>query len=275
MYFYAVYKGQNPGIYNSWEECKKEVNGYKGAIYKKFSNMKEAENYMENGPEKKKNKKVKLNIKTVIAYTDGSLIRKNDYKGCGYGIYIPKYHLRQGSILFGSDNKTNNRAELSAILDCISYLETQGEYNILIYTDSMYAIQIFGETGTKYKKKKFKNIKNADLVRRAVYLRDKVNLDLEHVSAHTGKETPSSRGNDIADSIANQYAVRDYIYQDKRWKSRLYNVGKYKSELLDNIPTNYIKEYLSNKKLEIASKKNETLRTEMNILQYYVSQIDI
>ena len=79
----------------------------------------------------------------------------------------------------------------------------------------------------------------------------------------------------IADSIANQYAVRDYIYQDKRWLSRLYNIGKYKSVLLDDIPINYIKDHLSNKKLKIASKKNETLRTEMNILEYYVSQIDI
>lgn len=33
---YAVKKGLVPGIYNSWDECKAQVNGYSGAEYKSF-----------------------------------------------------------------------------------------------------------------------------------------------------------------------------------------------------------------------------------------------
>lgn len=44
--YYAVKNGRNIGIYDSWEECKKQVNGFKGAKYKSFSTLKEAKNYI-------------------------------------------------------------------------------------------------------------------------------------------------------------------------------------------------------------------------------------
>ena len=30
---YIVFKRQKPGIYNSWPECQKQVNGFKGNVY--------------------------------------------------------------------------------------------------------------------------------------------------------------------------------------------------------------------------------------------------
>ena len=41
--FYGVKAGRNPGVYESWDACKAQVDGYKGAIYKGFSTKKEAE----------------------------------------------------------------------------------------------------------------------------------------------------------------------------------------------------------------------------------------
>lgn len=40
--FYAVREGRIPGIYPNWPECLKQVDGYKGAIYKKFQNIRDA-----------------------------------------------------------------------------------------------------------------------------------------------------------------------------------------------------------------------------------------
>ena len=37
MSFYAVRFGRIPGIYTSWNECRKQVSGFKGVIYKKFA----------------------------------------------------------------------------------------------------------------------------------------------------------------------------------------------------------------------------------------------
>ena len=40
MGYYAVAKGKTIGVFNNWDECKKSVNGYKGAIHKKFDTKK-------------------------------------------------------------------------------------------------------------------------------------------------------------------------------------------------------------------------------------------
>jgi len=54
--YYAVRKGLNVGIYETWEECKKQVVGYKGAIYKSFPTRSEAENFLKEKTVKKKEK---------------------------------------------------------------------------------------------------------------------------------------------------------------------------------------------------------------------------
>ena len=45
--FYAVKEGKKPGIYMSWDECKEQVNGYSGAVYKSFSNEEEAKAFIK------------------------------------------------------------------------------------------------------------------------------------------------------------------------------------------------------------------------------------
>ena len=44
--YYAVKVGRRPGIYRTWDECKKNVHGYKGAIFKGFVTQEEAERFM-------------------------------------------------------------------------------------------------------------------------------------------------------------------------------------------------------------------------------------
>ena len=41
MKYYAVKKGRHPGIYNTWEECQKEVDHFKDAKFKSFDSKKE------------------------------------------------------------------------------------------------------------------------------------------------------------------------------------------------------------------------------------------
>jgi len=44
---YAIKVGKKPGIYNTWEEAKLQVDGFKGAIYKGFTSMEEAKAFMD------------------------------------------------------------------------------------------------------------------------------------------------------------------------------------------------------------------------------------
>ena len=44
--YYAVKVGKTPGIYETWEECKNNVDGFSGALYKSFKTLNEANDYM-------------------------------------------------------------------------------------------------------------------------------------------------------------------------------------------------------------------------------------
>ena len=41
--YYTVWKGVNPGVYDSWTDCQLQIKGFKGALYKSFSTREEAE----------------------------------------------------------------------------------------------------------------------------------------------------------------------------------------------------------------------------------------
>lgn len=87
MKYYAVRKGKIPSIYTSWEECKAQVHGYKGAIYKSFTNKKDAENFIE-----EIEKEAKIEENTVIAYVDGSYKDKTYSAGV---VYITKEEIKE------------------------------------------------------------------------------------------------------------------------------------------------------------------------------------
>ena len=44
--YYAVKKGRKPGVYGTWAECKKQVDGFSGATYKSFTTKQEAEAFV-------------------------------------------------------------------------------------------------------------------------------------------------------------------------------------------------------------------------------------
>ena len=110
MTFYAVRFGRIPGIYTSWNECKKQVTGFKGAIYKKFSNESSAEIFCKNTSKTYKEKSTKEKTKdkiidrtkdktkektkdkdTLYIFTDGSSINNGSKNAnSGFGIYIPE-----------------------------------------------------------------------------------------------------------------------------------------------------------------------------------------
>lgn len=58
MPFYAVARGRNSGIFETWDECQQQIKGFSGALYKKFKTKCEAEEFVGNkqGPAPKKRK---------------------------------------------------------------------------------------------------------------------------------------------------------------------------------------------------------------------------
>ncbi len=93
MKYYAVYKGKTgePKIFTSWDECKKEVIGFKGAIYKSFTTKEEALNFIKlnsEGKENENNKEKTENEDGLFIYVDGSFVAsKGNYS---YGLVAVK-----------------------------------------------------------------------------------------------------------------------------------------------------------------------------------------
>ena len=58
--YYAVKKGRCPGIYGTWDEAKKQVDGFPGAVYKSFPELSEAREFL------KENSDALSNLKKVI-----------------------------------------------------------------------------------------------------------------------------------------------------------------------------------------------------------------
>jgi ribonuclease HI len=48
--FYVVWKGKKPGIYEKWNDCKKQVEGVEGALYKGFPTLDLAKNALDDDP---------------------------------------------------------------------------------------------------------------------------------------------------------------------------------------------------------------------------------
>lgn len=74
--YYAVKKGHKPGIYTSWDECKKQVEKFRGAVYKSFTSLEDAKNFIKLEEEK-------IVDYGLIAYVDGSYNIKTKEYGFG------------------------------------------------------------------------------------------------------------------------------------------------------------------------------------------------
>lgn len=48
--YYTVWSGKQPGVYDTWEDCERQVKGVEGAKYKSFPTRQEAEDALNSSP---------------------------------------------------------------------------------------------------------------------------------------------------------------------------------------------------------------------------------
>lgn len=98
--FYAIKAGHQTGIFSSWDECKRLVEGYPNAKYKGFSTLKEAQNYMNDSQE------VCIDENDyVVAYVDGSFDAENMIYSYGCVVILPDGTVHEFS---GNGNNQEN-----------------------------------------------------------------------------------------------------------------------------------------------------------------------
>ncbi|QQK79428.1 viroplasmin family protein [Salicibibacter cibi] len=135
--YYVVWKGRNPGIYQSWAECQEQVNGYKGARFKSFTSKEEAERAYHTGTNNSSeySGKQETYIKESISVDVGTHGNPGpvEYRGVC---------TKDGSILFERkpfSKGTNNMGEFLAIVHALAWQEKQ-KIERPIYSDSQTAI---------------------------------------------------------------------------------------------------------------------------------------
>ena len=156
MKYYVVFKGFNPGVYDSWEEVQLQTNGFPGAVFKGYSTSQEAgEAYrrftgMEDreelfrlisapntqspdssAPDYKDNPEIDSDAWAVDASCMGNPGRM-EYRGVD---------LKTGQELFRVgpfDDATNNIGEYLALVHAMALMAKRGEYHN-IYSDSVTA----------------------------------------------------------------------------------------------------------------------------------------
>lgn len=208
--YYAVKCGRTPGIYRTWNECKKMVTGYPGAVYKGFMTLEEAEAFLSGSfvnTETRKDTAVIERICTcegnampeelpnTYAFVDGSY--NTVAKVYGYGGFL--FHNGEKYILQGSDAEeemASMRNVAGEILGSVAAIEKAlelGLTEIVIYYD--YAgIEQWATGG--WKRNKAGTIQYYDYIQS---VKDKIQIRFVKVKGHSGVD-----GNEEADKLAKQ-----------------------------------------------------------------------
>lgn len=176
--FYVVWDGRAPGIYDSWEEARLQIEGFPNARYRAYGSQEEATRAFRGDARQemalyrqmaaRKAEAVNyaaMNIRGDAIAVDGACSRNPgpmEYRGVSVG--TGKEIFRVGPVA----NATNNIGEYLAIIHAAALLKQRGDFTTPIYSDSRTALAWIraGHHGSKI----VPNAGNArafDLLRRA------------------------------------------------------------------------------------------------------------
>lgn len=216
--YYAVRTGKKPGIYRSWDDCKRMVHGYPGAVYKSFQTLAEAETFLgdigeiaagagqQNMQRAGGNGAEELGVTEaddtaagmfpeIYAFVDGSYNAATKVYGYGgFLIHHGKKEILQGS---GSEEEMasmrNVAGEVLGSMAAIERAVELGLPEITVYYDYM-GIEMWA-TGT-WKRNKKGTIAYYDYV---CSVREQIRIRFVKVKGHSGVD-----GNEEADRLAKE-----------------------------------------------------------------------
>ena len=175
------------------------LNGHSCGVFLKNGSkeLEETRMWIENG--KLQHYPLDEKLKRVFIYADGAC-KGNPGIG-GWGAHL-NYMGNVKEIFGGQHDTTNNRMELTAVIEALSCLKERVE--VYLYLDSEYVLKGIKEWLPKWKANGWKSsnnkpIKNVDLWLRLDEQLQKHSICIFKVKGHSGDP-----GNDLADQLANK-----------------------------------------------------------------------
>ena len=210
MKFYAVRCGRQRGIYSTWEACRSQVEGYPGAQYKSFSNLKDAEDYVFSSTVTQQShisSKSELinrsseNPSAIHIWVDGACIQQangNLRLGWAYVVRADGEEIQRDS---GSDipdharQHRNVAGEIMAVLKAVSWCQAQGIWTIIVHHDYQgLASWVTGawKAKTPWTQAYAENLRTSGIA-----------IQWKKVKAHSGEPV-----NELVDRLAREAALR-------------------------------------------------------------------
>lgn len=141
--YYVVWSGKNTGIFETWDECKAQVNGVSGAKFKSFQSREEAELAFANGPNMGSTYELsKVGTQKETDYIAHSISVDAACSGNPGDMEYRGVYTKNGQEIFHYGpvpNGTNNIGEFLAIVHALALLKQKNSM-IPVYSDSMTAI---------------------------------------------------------------------------------------------------------------------------------------
>ena len=188
MKYYAVKVGRVAGIYSSWDECKAQVDGYEGAMFKSFSNIVDAQDYLDS-------KKVMVSLNSPVAYVDGSFNNNTNEYSFGVVLLIDgnEYYFKKSFPEDELSSMRNVAGEIKGAGFIIQYCLNRGIKELTIYHDYE-GISKWYQNEWKanlYGTKKYQEFSSE--------AKDKIDVKFVKVKSHS-----NDHYNDIADKLAKE-----------------------------------------------------------------------
>lgn len=159
MKYYVVFRGHNPGVYDTWDEAKEQTHGFPGALFKSYSTSGEATEAYRNftGTEDREElmRLISANTNTSLEATQSPQGWKNNPEidsdawavdaSCLKNPGRMEYRcvdLKSGEVIFNMgpfEDATNNIGEYLALVHAMALMAKKGEYHN-IYSDSRTAM---------------------------------------------------------------------------------------------------------------------------------------
>lgn len=291
MKYYAVKLGRQPGIYQTWAQCQEQIRGVSGAIYKSFTSLSDAEQYIQEPLSEVSTKEnisssdinehinqelLKLKDNEVVAFVDGSFQKNKlafgviifDNKGNKEKLYKAFTETYSKEFI----DLRNVAAELEGVKEAIQWSLKYGKKKILIYYDYE-GIEKWADGSWLAKNNIAKNY--VSFVREH---RRNINISFFKVPAHSdvtyNEEVDTLAKNALLEKGYKTYndgSIYIVGYGEKDWKSIIDSINEENRGLNESPAITYSVECIEErKKIKILQQKDQVTVNCYNDSKSYV-----